>query len=90
MRPRVSDPRGYRVTGSRQTWRMTDETDGDRALASALKAADEVAAALQAHLTQEHKVSPERTPARNTSSEAFDLLRHARERLATGLRAIGE
>jgi hypothetical protein len=69
---------------------MTDETVRDPALVSALKAADEVAAALQAHLTQEHKVSPERTESRTTSSEAFDLLRHARERLASGLRAIGE
>ena len=69
---------------------MTDETVRDRALESALKAADEVAAALQAHLTQEHKVSPDRAGARTTSSEAFDLLWHARERLAEGLRAIGE
>ncbi|MDX6287092.1 MAG: hypothetical protein QOG53_2577 [Frankiales bacterium] len=69
---------------------MTDETERDNALASALLAADEVAAALQAHLTQEHKVSPERSDDRNTSTEALDLLRHARVRLAEGLRAIGE
>jgi hypothetical protein len=69
---------------------MTEETSRDDVLASVLLAADEVAAALQAHLTQEHRVSPERSDERNTSTEVLELLRHARTRLAEGLRAIGE
>ena len=54
------------------------------ALHAALRAADEIAAALQAHLTQEHGAHLEdRSPA---VAPTLDLLRHARERIAAGLR----
>jgi hypothetical protein len=37
---------------------MVDDTARDRAIYHALKAADEVAAALQAHLIEEHRADP--------------------------------
>ena len=67
---------------------MVDETARDRAIYQALKAADEVAAALQTHLIEEHGADPERAAARNTSTNSLALLRQARERLGQGLRAI--
>ena len=39
---------------------MIDDTARDRAIYHALKAADEVAAALQAHLIEEHGADPDR------------------------------
>jgi hypothetical protein len=39
---------------------MVDDTARDRAIYHALKAADEVAAALQTHLIEEHGADPER------------------------------
>ena len=55
-------------------------------LDAALRAADEIAAALQAHLTQEHGAHLEdRSPA---VAPTLDLLRHARERIAAGLRDV--
>jgi hypothetical protein len=57
-----------------------DENDPVQA---ALRAVDEAAAALQAHLTQEHGVAVEdRNP---TVAPTLDLLRHARVRIAVGL-----
>ena len=45
---------------------MVDDTARERAIYQALKAADEVAAALQAHLIEEHKADPERAAAQST------------------------
>ena len=58
------------------------------AVQAALRAADEIAAALQAHLTQEHGAHVEDRS--HTSAPTLDLLRHARERIAMGLREAKE
>jgi hypothetical protein len=68
---------------------MVDHTAQDRAIYHALKAADEVAAALQAHLIEEHGADPDRAAAQNPATNSLKLLRQARERLGEGLRAIG-
>ena len=67
---------------------MIDDTARDRAIYQALKAVDEVAAALQTHLIEEHGADPERSASRNTFTNSLMLLRQARERLGQGLRAI--
>ncbi len=67
---------------------MVNDTSRDRAIYHALKAADEVAAALQAHLVEEHGADPERTAAQSSSTNSLKLLRQARERLGQGLRAV--
>jgi hypothetical protein len=67
---------------------MVDDTARDRAIYQALKAVDEVAAALQAHLIEEHGADPERAAAHSSSTVSLTLLRQARERLGQGLRAI--
>jgi hypothetical protein len=67
---------------------MVDEHARDRALYQALKAVDEVAAALQVHLIEEHQADPERAAAQSTSTNSLKLLRQARERLGEGLRTI--
>ncbi len=53
-----------------------------------LKAADEVAAALQTHLIEEHGADPERSAPQSPSTNSLKLLRQARERLGQGLRAV--
>jgi Spy/CpxP family protein refolding chaperone len=58
------------------------------AVQAALRAADEIAAALQAHLTQEHGAHIEDRS--HTVAPTLDLLRHARERIAAGLRDARE
>ena len=68
---------------------MVDDTARDRAIYHALKAADEVAAALQTHLIEEHGADPERAAPKSPSSNSLKLLRQARERLGEGLRAVG-
>jgi len=67
---------------------VVDDNAREWAIYQALKAADEVAAALQAHLIEEHEAHPERAVARNTFTDSFNLLRQARERLGEGLRAV--
>jgi len=68
---------------------MVDEQARDRAIYQALKAVDEVAAALQTHLIEAHQADPERAASDSTSTNSLKLLRQARERLGEGLRAIG-
>jgi len=68
--------------------RMVDDTARDRAIYHALKAVDEVAAALQAHLIEEHGADPERAATHSTFTNSLKLLRQARERLGEGLRAV--
>jgi hypothetical protein len=68
---------------------MAEDTARERAIYQALKALDEVAAALQTHLIEEHGADPERAAARSSSTNSLKLLRQARERLGQGLRAIG-
>jgi hypothetical protein len=75
---------GYGDTG-----RMIDDTARDRAIYQALKAADEVAAGLQAHLIEEHGADLDRAAAQSSSTDSFKLLRQARERLGEGLRGVG-
>lgn len=67
---------------------MVDDIARDLAIYHALKAADEVAAALQAHLIEEHGAGPERAAAQGPSTNSLMLLRQARERLGEGLRAV--
>jgi hypothetical protein len=68
---------------------MVDDAARDRAIYHALKAADEVAAALQAHLVEEHVADLDRAAAQSPASDSLKLLRQARERLGEGLRAVG-
>ena len=68
---------------------MVDESDRERAVYQALKAVDEVAAALQAHLVEEHGGDLDREASRTSSSDSMALLRQARQRLGDGLRALG-
>jgi hypothetical protein len=67
---------------------MVDDTDRERAIYQALKAVDEVAAALQTHLIEEHQADPERGATPSTCTSSLKLLRQARERLGEGLRTI--
>jgi len=67
---------------------MVEDIARDRAIYQALKASDEIAAALQAHLIEEHGAEPERAAAQSSSTNSLILLRQARERLGQGLRAI--
>ena len=64
--------------GAGDTGRMVDDTARDRAIYHALKAADEVAAALQAHLIEEHGADPDRAAAQNPATNSLKLLRQAR------------
>jgi hypothetical protein len=67
---------------------MVEDVARDRAIYQALKAADEIAAAIQAHLIEEHGADPERAAAQSSATNALKLLRQARERLGEGLRSI--
>ena len=67
---------------------MVDNIARDQAIYQALKAADEVAAALQAHLIEEHGADLERTAPQGPATDSLKLLRQARERLGEGLRAV--
>jgi hypothetical protein len=77
-----------RQAGYEDTGRMIEDTARDRAIYQALKAADEVAAALQAHLIEAHGADLDRAAAQNSSTDSFKLLRQARERLGEGLRGV--
>jgi hypothetical protein len=68
---------------------MVNDAARERAIYQVLKAADEVAAALQAHLVEEHGADPDRRATPSTSTNSLKLLRQARERLGEGLRGIG-
>jgi hypothetical protein len=72
----------------RHTDAMVDDSARERAIYQALKAADEVAAALQAHLVEEHQAQPGRGAPPDGSTSALKLLHQARERLGEGLRHI--
>jgi hypothetical protein len=67
---------------------MVDDDARDRAIYQALKAVDEVAAALQVHLIEEHEAGPQPAAAQGAHSNSLKLLRQARERLGEGLRAV--
>jgi hypothetical protein len=69
---------------------MVDDNARDRAIYHALKAADEIAAALQFHLIEEHGADPDPDSADQQSAAGISLrlLRQSRERLGVGLRAI--
>jgi hypothetical protein len=73
---------------ARDTGSMVDDTARDLAIYQALKAADEVAAALQTHLIEEHGADPERAAPQGPAAIPLRLLRQACERLGRGLRAI--
>jgi hypothetical protein len=67
---------------------MVNDIAREQAIYQALKAVDEVAAALQAHLIEEHGADPDRAAAQSTFTNSLKLLRQARERLGEGLRAV--
>ena len=67
---------------------MADNNGQELGLYQALKAVDEVAAALQAHLVEEHDADLERSAAQSPATDSLTLLRQARERLGEGLRAV--
>jgi hypothetical protein len=54
---------------------MVDDAARDRAIYHALKAADEVAAALQAHLIEEHRADLDRAAAQSPATDSLKLLR---------------
>jgi hypothetical protein len=85
---RSAQVKGAGRPSARDTDRMVDDIARDRAIYHALKAADEVAAALQTHLIEEHGADLERAAPQSPSTNSFTLLRQARERLGQGLRAI--
>lgn len=67
---------------------MATDTAQDRAIYQALKAADEAAGALQAHLVEDHGASPDLLGEQDPFANSLKLLRQARERLGEGLRAV--
>jgi hypothetical protein len=66
---------------------MASDEARERAIYQALKAADEVAAALQTHLIEEHGADLE-AGAQGPGTNSLRLLRQARERLGIGLRSV--
>jgi hypothetical protein len=67
---------------------IVDGIAREQAIYQALKAAAEVAAALQARLIEEHNADPERAAALSTFASSLKL-RQARECFGQGLRAAG-
>src|SRR5579863_9332705 len=86
--PGAAGRRGAGLRSARDTRRMVDDNARDRAIYHALKAADEVAAALQAHLVEGHGADPDPDAAAEPLVPSLRLLRQARERLGEGLRAV--
>jgi hypothetical protein len=67
---------------------MVDDNARELAIYHALKAIDEVAAAFQAYLVEEHKADPDAINEPNRFGSSLKLLGQARERLGKGLRAV--
>ena len=67
---------------------MVDDAARERAIYQALKAVDEVAAALQAHLVEIERADVGGSGAVDQSATPLKLLHQARERLGQGLRSI--
>lgn len=67
---------------------MVDDIARDQAIYDALKAVDEVGAALQTHLVEEHGADPDPDAPQGPATNSLKLLRQARERIGRGLRAI--
>jgi hypothetical protein len=67
---------------------MVTDDARDRAIYQALKAADEVAAALQTHLIEDHGADLADGSAQASGANSLRLLRQARERLGAGLRSV--
>lgn len=67
---------------------MVNDAARDRAIYQALKAADEVAAALQAHLIEAHGADLDRESEPGSAGNSLKLLAQARARLGQGLRGI--
>ena len=67
---------------------MPDDSATERSIYQALMAVDEVAAALQAHVIEEHGASPENAATGGVGTNTLKLLQQARERLGEGLRII--
>jgi hypothetical protein len=68
---------------------MVSDDARDRAVYQALKAADEVAAALQTHLIEDHEADLGDDSEQGPGANSLKLLRQARERLGDGLRSVG-
>jgi hypothetical protein len=67
---------------------MVNDVSRDLGIYEALKAADEVAAALQVHLVEEHGADADPDAVQGPATHSLKLLRQARERLGSGLRAV--
>jgi hypothetical protein len=67
---------------------MVDNTSRDQAIYQSLKAADEVGAALQAHLIEEHGADLQHPDGDAHATNSLKLLGQARERLTEGLKAV--
>ena len=68
---------------------MVDNAAREQAIYQSLKAVDEVGAAVQAHLIQEHGADLEHVDGENHATNSLKLLAQARERLSEGLQAVG-
>jgi hypothetical protein len=78
----VRDQQGWDAEpAARDTRQTVDDDARELAIYHALKATDEVAAALQAHLLEEHQADLERPAAQSTFTNSLSPLRQARERL---------
>src|SRR5208283_46142 len=69
---------------------MSNDITQDQAIYQALKAADEVGAALQAHLVEEHGADLDADIPHHAATDSLRLLRQARQRIGLGLRVIDE
>lgn len=69
---------------------MSDDTTQNQAIYQALKAADEVGAALQAHLLEQHGADLDANVPHHGATDSLTLLRQARQRIGLGLRVIDE